>query len=196
VDQLLEQFELPAEKKVKHLSLGMHVKLSLILALAFNPKLLILDEPFAGLDVIARRDFLRNLTEIIEQERHTVLIASHLIHELEKIITWVAIIDKGALLVSGPIKDLKASMTRIKLLWNDRMDNALRDVDGIVNIQGEGPEKVITFAKSGTSILERLREASAEAIEGIPLSLEDMFLEYVEMAPEDRERYMNNEDAH
>ena len=83
--RLLDMFALPARKQVKDLSRGMTMKLSLAFALAHHPDLLILDEPTAGLDPIARDEALEYLRAFMDNERHGILISSHITTDLEKI---------------------------------------------------------------------------------------------------------------
>jgi ABC-2 type transport system ATP-binding protein len=69
--------------------------------------LLILDEPATGLDVLVRRDFLESIIQIIQQEGRTVLLSSHLVHEVERVADQIVVIDQGRLLTSSRLDDLK-----------------------------------------------------------------------------------------
>jgi ABC-type multidrug transport system ATPase subunit len=68
---------------------------------------LILDEPATGLNVLVRRDFLESVIQLIQQQGRTVLISSHLLHEVERVADQVVIIDRGRLVESGGLEDLK-----------------------------------------------------------------------------------------
>ena len=83
------------KQKVGHLSRGQQAKLALLLAMAYRPELLILDEPTTGLDVVVRRDFLEGIIELIQEEGRTVFFSSHIVHEVERVADWVGIIDQG-----------------------------------------------------------------------------------------------------
>ena len=96
--ELTTQFELGDKKRVRELSRGMGMKLSLAFALAHHPKLLILDEPTAGLDPLAREDVLGLLRTFMEDESHGILISTHITSDLEKIADRVACIDDGRLM--------------------------------------------------------------------------------------------------
>ena len=90
-NELIRGFDLPARKKIKTLSKGMRAKVSLSLALASDPGLLILDEPTSGLDVLVRRDFLESMVDLAGAGR-TVLLSSHQIGEVERVASHIAIL--------------------------------------------------------------------------------------------------------
>lgn len=102
--ELREQLRLPAERRIRHLSHGMRLKMALACALSFRPRLLVLDEPFSGLDALVRDE----LTEGFLQQAAglTVLISSHELAEIERIATHVAFLNAGRLLFQGTIEAL------------------------------------------------------------------------------------------
>ncbi|MGE3315625.1 MAG: ABC transporter ATP-binding protein, partial [Planctomycetaceae bacterium] len=81
-ERYVELFELPLDRKVRHLSKGQNVRLGLLLALAHKPEVVILDDPALGLDPIMRRDFNRDLITHLQSEGRTVLYSSHLLYEV------------------------------------------------------------------------------------------------------------------
>ena len=105
--RLIEGFDLPPSRKVKALSKGMRAKLSLALALAGEPELLILDEPTSGIDVMVRREFLESMVDLAGEGR-TVLLSSHQISEVERVASHVALIHQGELVLAEPLDELKA----------------------------------------------------------------------------------------
>ncbi len=116
--QLLSDFQLPADAKIRDLSKGMRAKVALSLAMAFDPELLILDEPTSGLDPLVRRAFLESMIDRAAAGQ-TVFLSSHQMHEVERVADWVAILHEGRLQIAAPLEDLKAD---VKLL-----DYSLRD---------------------------------------------------------------------
>lgn len=102
----LEKFELPGEKKIKELSRGMKMKLTIATALAHRPKLLILDEATSGLDPVVRDEILDEFLAFISDEDHAILISSHITSDLEKICDYVTYLHKGRLTVSGAKDEL------------------------------------------------------------------------------------------
>lgn len=97
---LVESFRLDPKKKVKEYSRGMKTKLSLAAALSHDSRLLILDEPTAGLDPVAREEVLDMLLEFIQKSDHSVLISSHIISDLERICDYITFLHEGHILFS------------------------------------------------------------------------------------------------
>ena len=98
--QHLEKFELPKDKKIKDFSKGMKVKLAFAVALSHNAELLILDEATSGLDPIIRDDVLDMLIDFVQDEKHSVLVSSHITSDLEKVADYITLIHKGKLIFS------------------------------------------------------------------------------------------------
>ena len=106
--QLRRQFELPLNQKIKTFSRGMKVKASLLSSLSYRPELVILDEPFTGLDALVRDEFIRGLLELSGRSQWTILVASHDIDEVERLADWVGVIDKGRKRLAEPTASLQA----------------------------------------------------------------------------------------
>lgn len=95
----LEKLNIPKDKKFKDFSRGMKMKLSIIVALSHNAKLLILDEATNGLDPVVRDEITDLFLEFTRDENHSILISSHIVSDLEKICDYIAFIHKGRLLL-------------------------------------------------------------------------------------------------
>ncbi|MNZ54745.1 ABC transporter ATP-binding protein YtrB [compost metagenome] len=96
----MDIFELPARKKIKECSKGMKTKFSIALALSHHPKLLIMDEPTAGLDPVFRRELLELLADYILDERNTILFSTHLTTDLDRVADYVTFVNRGQLVFS------------------------------------------------------------------------------------------------
>ncbi|WP_410769143.1 ABC transporter ATP-binding protein [Fontibacillus sp. BL9] len=96
----MDQFELPSRKKIKDCSKGMKMKYSIALAMSHHPKLLIMDEPTAGLDPVFRRELLDLLAEYILEEENTILFSTHLTTDLDRVADYVTFINRGSLVFS------------------------------------------------------------------------------------------------
>jgi len=111
---LLNEFELSSAKKVKELSKGMRVKLSLAIALSHHPKLIILDEPTAGLDPVVRRDVLEILRRVTTDDpSKSVVISSHITDDIERIADAVTYLIDGEIALSGEKDELLANWKKI-----------------------------------------------------------------------------------
>ena len=111
----IKDFDVDLFSKVGTLSPGERQKLSILLAIGHEPDFLILDEPASALDPIARAQFLDMLIDIIQQEQKTILISSHILSDVEKIIDHVIIMKKGNILQNKSFDDLRDQYMRIKL---------------------------------------------------------------------------------
>lgn len=104
--RLMRVLEVPTAQRIRTLSGGTKVKLALALALAHRPPLLLLDEPTAGLDPVARREFLEIVRDDAERSGRTTFFSSHLVDEIELVAKRVAIVDGGRARYEGDIASL------------------------------------------------------------------------------------------
>jgi ABC-2 type transport system ATP-binding protein len=114
-EQLRAQFTLEPGRNISALSKGENGKLLMLLALAQRPELLVLDEPTDGLDPVVRRDILSAVLEYVGDNRATVLISSHLVHELERICDWVGLMDAGRLIAELPMQTFRNGLKRLRV---------------------------------------------------------------------------------
>lgn len=102
----LTNFGLPEDKKTGEFSRGMKVKLAFAVALSHNAEFLVLDEATSGLDPVVRDDILDALLEFVQDERHSVLVSSHITSDLEKIADYIAFLHRGKLVFCLPKDEL------------------------------------------------------------------------------------------
>ena len=108
-EELRQAFTLDPSARIKDLSKGQKSRAGLIVALAYRPELLVLDEPSSGLDPIVRRDLLGAVMRTIADEGRTVLFSSHLLDEVEQVADHVTMIRQGTIVMSAPLADIKRS---------------------------------------------------------------------------------------
>ncbi len=116
--KLLAEFDLPLKTRLRSLSRGQRMKAALITALAYRPQLVVLDEPFSGLDPLVRDEFLTGLLELTETEGWTVWISSHDIEEVERFADRVAILNAGRVDLQEDVETLQARFRSVEL-WFD-----------------------------------------------------------------------------
>ncbi|HWA09452.1 MAG TPA: ABC transporter ATP-binding protein [Opitutaceae bacterium] len=115
--RLTVMFDLPEDRPLKKLSRGMRMKAILLTILPFHPELLLLDEPFGGLDPQVRDDFIRGMLETVGSDRpNTVIISSHDIAEVEQLADWVGILLGGKLILAEPMISLQARFRRLEIV--------------------------------------------------------------------------------
>ena len=111
--KLVLDFQLPLDVKIDRLSRGMRVKAALVSALAFRPRLLVLDEPFSGLDPVVRDDLVHGVLERAGEEQWSVLISSHDLDEVERLVDTVAFLDAGRVVVCESLTTLQSRFRRV-----------------------------------------------------------------------------------
>jgi ABC-2 type transport system ATP-binding protein len=115
-DSLIKQFELPPDRKIKALSRGMKMKLALASALAFHPKLIVLDEPFGGLDPLVRDQLIEGLLERAKES--TVFLSSHDLAEIESFASHVGYLEEGKLRFSEEMTALTARFREVEITFD------------------------------------------------------------------------------
>lgn len=113
---LLKRFQLPPDRKLRHLSRGMYMKAALAAAMAFRPRLLVLDEPFTGLDAMVRDDLIDGV--LTRGPGTTVFVSSHDLTEVESFATHVGFLDRGHLHLSEELKSLSARFCEIVVTFD------------------------------------------------------------------------------
>lgn len=115
--RLEDIFGLPRDRPLRKLSRGMRVKAILLTVLPFHPELLVLDEPFGGLDPQVRDDFINGMLEVIASDRpNSVIISSHDIAEVERLADWVGILLEGKLVLAEPMSVLQSRFRRLEIV--------------------------------------------------------------------------------
>ncbi|CAN5262153.1 hypothetical protein BH23VER1_BH23VER1_05830 [soil metagenome] len=115
-DTLLRSFNLPRDRKLKHLSRGMKMKAALVSSLAYRPELLVLDEPFSGLDPLVRAEFIEGMLELTQQENWTIFLSSHDIDEVERLADTVGIVNDGRLVLAEGIESLQDRFRAVEVV--------------------------------------------------------------------------------
>ena len=180
-EELRRSFALRAETGVERLSKGESGKLMVLLALAHNPELLILDEPTDGLDPVVRRDVLAALLEYVNTQKATVLISSHLIHEQERICDHVGVMDDGRLVAEMAMTTFRSGIKRLRVL------DAPAEVEALPftllnREQSIGREEQWVVRGWQPEMQQWFASGASELREVIDLDLEESFVELLRSA--------------
>lgn len=176
--KLLGRFDLPEERKLRHLSRGMLMKAALLSSLAYRPKLLVLDEPFSGLDPLVRDEFVQGVLEVSEIGDWTVFISSHDIHEVEMLCDWAGFLSVGRLQLAEPVEALQARFRRIEVVLGETAAApTLLPEHWLCYEQAGSTVRFIekNFVADKTEALCRERFPSA-AVTAHPMSLREIFI--------------------
>jgi ABC-2 type transport system ATP-binding protein len=174
-EELRGRFELDPDAKVKHLSKGQRARADLLVALAHRPELLVLDEPSAGLDPIVRRDILEAIIRAIADEGRTVLFSSHLLHEVERISDHVTMIDKGRIVFSASLDDIKQTHRCLTLRFAEARSRP-PELAGVLNWEGTGHEWTAMYHGQPGDIQAAAANCGAQVLERRTPSLDEIFV--------------------
>jgi ABC-2 type transport system ATP-binding protein len=183
-DHLARQMRLPLQQKVRSYSKGERMKLQLLLAMAFHPRLLLLDEPFAGLDVLAKEQLISCLLDATRQEQWAVLFASHDLAEVERLSDNIGLIDAGKLQISESLESLQNRFRRVQVFGlkeQPRTDATMWQPQ-----QKDGSFCFVETAFSEAR-LQHLRQSLGDQIEIEPMPVRDIVLAcFIESESEER----------
>jgi ABC-2 type transport system ATP-binding protein len=165
----IDQLEIDPRQKAGSLSGGQRAQLALTLAVARRPELLLLDEPVASLDPLARREFLQGLMEIVARDGVSVVLSSHLVADLERVCDYLVILVGSRVQVSGEVNDLLATHWRLS---GPRRDSGSLPSDQEV-IEESHTDKQSTFlVRTDQPILDPAWNVK-------PVTLDDLVLAYL-----------------
>jgi ABC-2 type transport system ATP-binding protein len=174
---LLSQFALPPHRKLSQLSRGMLMKAALLSSLAYRPKLLVLDEPFSGLDALVRDEFIRGVLEVSALGEWTVLVSSHDIGEVERLADHVAILDAGRLRLSERTEALQRRFRRVEIAGASAPDREWRPPGSLGWETAGALTRFVETHYAGDATEQEWRERFGTAsITAQPMSLRDIFM--------------------
>lgn len=154
LDYWLERFNIKdyKNKKIKELSKGNQQKIQFISALINNPSLLVLDEPFSGLDVINIELFVEVIREF-QAKGATIIFSSHQIDHVESFCERLVVLEKGKTVISGYIKDIKKDFKKhnIKVIADDLDKDALMKIKGVEDVIIQSNEWIVKIASEDVS---------------------------------------------
>jgi ABC-2 type transport system ATP-binding protein len=158
------------------LSEGQAQKVSILLSLGHEPELLILDEPVASLDPLARRQFLKMILELVADRQCTVFFSTHITSDLERVADQVAILNEGVISFSGELEELKDMVKRLRVIGvaPDPQDIG---IGGLIHYEKANGDAIITVRDFCPEMKERLSRQFGVDVQVESLNLEEIFLE-------------------
>lgn len=177
---LAERFRLPMDRRIRGMSRGQKMKVALLAALAPRPEILIMDEPFTGMDALVKDELVYGLLELAQTGDWTVLVCSHDIGELEPLADWVGFLDRGRLILSEPLDVLRK---RFHVVDAGLRAGALTEMNGFpptwLSPRRAGTRVSFVTCDHGTPHWERdvrLHLGGLERIETRPATLREVFV--------------------
>lgn len=175
IQRLCREWGVDLNARIKSMSVGERQKLSLLLAFGHRPDLLILDEPVASLDPLARRQFLEQLVELSADGGRAVIFSSHIVSDIERLASRIWILKEGRLCWEGDLESLKESISRIHI----RSSGALPalEIPGAITVRSQ-PQSAIAVVRGWTPAIQAEFETRypVEVTHEL-LGLEEIFLE-------------------
>lgn len=173
--ELVKRLRLDVTKRIGKFSKGTAAKVSLLLALAHDPEVLILDEPTDGLDPVARDDFLEGVLASVCEHERTVLMSSHALSDVQRMADWIGLMHDGKLMIQCPTEELVRTTKRIKIVLPDGAAPSTPPPGTILD-RREGRQRTITvreFTPQSTAGM------TGDQIAVEDLSLDDIFKDFI-----------------
>lgn len=167
--ELAKRFRLPLHKRARDLSTGNRVKLSLVSALAHSPKLLILDEPTAGLDPVVRTEFLDELYEVLQDGERAIFYSTHILSDIKRLVDELAFIDEGQIFLRAAKEDLSEKWRKISF----KLSREKVTCEAVVHHQGEGDRHQV-ISSDFEKTLAHLKKLGAGSIEENRMSIDEI----------------------
>lgn len=177
-EELRSAFDLDKRARVKTLSRGQRARTGLLIALAYRPDLLVLDEPSSGLDPVVRRDILGAIIRAIAEEGRTVLFSSHLLDEVERVADRIAIIHNGHNVLTAGMEEVKARHRRMTLRFPEVL-NSPPSLVGALSMSGQGCEWTYHCVGERFGLRNAAEALGATIVEEEGMSLDEIFLSHV-----------------
>lgn len=183
---LLALFGLNRDQRIKTLSRGQRAQAALLVALAYRPDLLLLDEPSSGLDPVVRRDILSAMVRTVADEGRTVVFSSHLLDEVERVADTVVMIHEGRIVLKDSLDQIKATHTRLTVRFPESVTSP-PTLPGVLSCAG-GPHEWTYVCQSGLDDLQQEVEAShGTIVEHAVPTLDEVFVSRVKGHPSPEE---------
>ena len=175
---MIDYFELSKKQKIKHLSTGQRAQVSLALALAPNPQLLVMDDPTLGLDAAIRRQFLEGMIRLIMQQGRTILFSSHILGDIERVADRLLVIDKGVIRADCSLEQFRRVVKKVKFVFSQPPPASI-NIEGLLHYKiSEKELELVLVGAADEKIAEWASSVKAADYQTVNMNLEDQFIEY------------------
>jgi ABC-2 type transport system ATP-binding protein len=176
IDRLIDRWDIDPRARVRSLSAGQRQKLSILLALGHRPDLVVLDEPVASLDPVARRQFLEEIVDITHDGRRSVVFSSHIVSDIERLANKIWILKNGQLYWRGDFDALKESIVRVRLNGASALPDTL-DIPNALSVERIERSATAVVGHWDSAAEGELARRTGARVEVEHLTLEEIFLE-------------------
>jgi ABC-2 type transport system ATP-binding protein len=180
-EDLRRRFGLDRAARIKNLSRGENAKAGLLIALAFRPELLLLDEPSSGLDPLVRQDILEAIIRTVADEGRTVFFSTHLLDEVERVADDVAMMFDGHMVLKGSLEAIKEGHHRLVMRF-ESFQATTPQLPGALKVTGSGQEWTVLCNGGRQTTIEAAQKAGGRVVADETPSLEEIFVARAETA--------------
>jgi ABC-2 type transport system ATP-binding protein len=175
-NQLIDDWDIAKDKKVSTLSEGQKQRLAITLAMSHSPELLVLDEPVASLDPVARRQFIKQLIDMNLDNQTSILFSTHITSDIERVAADVAFLKAGKIQYQGGVDELKEQVVRLHIICPEPITNDIA-IPNILRKNVVNNRATLTVNHFDSSVLNEWEKQLKAKIQVESLNLEDIFLE-------------------
>ena len=179
-ETLCQIFDMDRKKPINTFSKGIRKLAMIIIALSCNPRILLMDESFDGLDMVVRAAVKETLIDRVAQRKMTVVATSHNLYEIEEMCDHVAIIHRGKLVLERDLDQLKEEFVRVQAAFSKPLEPDALDGMQLISIERRGSLVTLIAKESAAALRERLERYHPLFFEELPLTLEEIFIKEME----------------
>ncbi|RWZ52203.1 ABC transporter ATP-binding protein [Halobacillus fulvus] len=169
-------FQLDENRKIGRFSKGMQRQVAFWLAMSVMPDVLILDEPFDGLDAVMRQKIRQLLIQDVAEREMTILISSHNLREVEDICDHIGILHRGEVLLERDLDDLRSDIHKLQVAFRDEDDAILQSELDIVHHEKRGSVLMLIVKGNEQKVSETVQRYHPVVYDHLPLTLEEIFI--------------------
>ena len=172
----LKMFDLNESASILNLSKGNKRRVALLFALSTNPKLLLLDEAYDGLEPLVRYKFKQTLADLIEDEQISVIISSHNLKELEDICDSFGILEDGKMMTYGDLSRSKENINKYQIVFQDDIHEDVFKEFNILHAEHEGRVYKLVIKGNEDEILNKIHQLHPLIVDTLQVNFEELFI--------------------